>query len=1706
MDNVKGIVSIFNFIKEMNKLKYTSIADVRDQIWNCFTRDIPDDSSAVILFNWDNAQDTSNGEELVILKIKKPDLPTCPQPPKSINGWLEPGWDKHDVQAFYKKSLQVLGEELVELCFEDDEKRVQDFRQWAQKRAEWQKEYSKALIIRNLFAELYSRYIDLGKNPDTTELLCGSGLIKDKRNTRVYHPILLKRCQIKFEPADNIIKICDTDVEPQICTEVLSFIEEINTDKVGVYQNKLHEEQFHPFDKQNAVEFLREFTHDLCAESEFLDDDKTDCKDRIAVLYSPTFFIRKRIDGAVRATEKVIANIESTGEVPQHLLELAGATSKRIIPTDYEEPDMVRKLAALNGESPEILLSKEANREQLEIAERIEKEDAVIVQGPPGTGKTHTIANLIGHFLADGKSILVTSHTRKALTVLKEKLPKKLQGLCVSILEDSNRDMERSIDSITEYMSKFSSGEFKRKANSIFNERLDIIKRLSELRMKIYMEKRKECNPIVIDGESYSVSEAADFIRINSERWARYIPGDVSVNKSLPMTKSDLNFLYESNGILTPEVEKELRHSLPAPATLPTPERFDEEISRRKEYTAKLSRLSDELGIELTFDSADNCIVCDNHHIIKNPRSGALERLEQFTQQSPSFAGWQLNAAADGRQDNGARRLWENFASAIERFTNYEKCIMPDLIGKSVTLGQYENNLHQARSLLYDLRKNNGKISAFSRLFNKDLDTIYRSVRINGAQISSVTDCDIVLKTIELAQMRNELAIYWNKLMATNGCPEFNYLGSEASRFCAAKLPEIKKYINWYTTDYVVLRSLLADAGIDSALLFNLSGMESDLEMTQKIIDAVQKRLHAYIEAGRYLLHIIEIDRQIEKLQEKLSDGDRKESRVCRNLFKAVTQHSVSEYRTYYNDLTDIYDKYEVRERRKHLISLINDVTPDWAAAISRREGIHGGTKCPEDIFSAWKLKQFDSAIKLILQAPIEKQQEEADMLRKILSEKTTDLVFYSAWFHLLLHIEEDGTLQQSLNGWRSLIKKIGKGTGKNAPRYKKEARAQMAHCQKAVPAWIMPVGKVFENFEPGINNFDIIIVDEASQSDLSVLAILYMAKKAIIVGDDKQVSPMAIGEDSEKINLLRESYLLQDLPLRTLYDGKTSIYELVRTVYRPLMLKEHFRCVPQIIGYSNNLCYDGKITPLRDAGSSSVSPQIISFRVANGKRKGKQKINDEEAKSIVAILRACIEQPEYQGETFGVISLLGEEQAELIQKYISEQISPIIIEERRILCGTAAQFQGDERNVIFLSMVDSNDKEGPMRKVGSGIEESTMQRYNVAVSRARDQLWIVHSLDYKTDLQAGDIRRDFLEYADNPDAAIGASAQIERLSESPFEKSVGQSLVAMGYDIVPQWHVGIYRIDMVARYGENKVAIECDGDRYHSGEENLRRDMERQIILERVGWRFIRIRGSEYYSDPDKAINRIVSELNKMGIYKQISEENTHNTARHSDLKATIINRAAQIVAEWEEQPHADQVLGADRDKTSLVVSADDAVKPSEHQTISTKKKEIQTTGLDDDIEPHYTEMQADMTKNEDVMPSAKEAEYTNKDRGSDTTHSADITKDTEAKDTQSERRQTANQVRNKPKAEAANKPPQNNDRQRKLFNEKDAFIASLKKNGIGLIDNSEHSGIIWVLYKNDMQTFVEEAAAKEGFSCKLYKRGSEATNRQPAWMILIQ
>ncbi len=218
------------------------------------------------------------------------------------------------------------------------------------------------------------------------------------------------------------------------------------------------------------------------------------------------------------------------------------------------------------------------------------------------------------------------------------------------------------------------------------------------------------------------------------------------------------------------------------------------------------------------------------------------------------------------------------------------------------------------------------------------------------------------------------------------------------------------------------------------------------------------------------------------------------------------------------------------------------------------------------------------------------------------------------------------------------------------------EARRLMPVCQSAVPVWIMPLSLVVQNFDPQNNRFDVVIIDgRASQSDIKALVAIYMGQQVVVVGDHEQVTPMAVGQRLDMVDKLITEHL-QGIPLAAMYDGRLSIYGLAKTTFEPICLLEHFRCVSPIIQFSNFLSYEGKIKPLRDESTVKRHPATVAYRVQALEMIGN--VNEPEAVTLASLLVAMTEQPEYHDATFGVISLVGDEQAfridSLLQRYLS--------------------------------------------------------------------------------------------------------------------------------------------------------------------------------------------------------------------------------------------------------------------------------------------------------------------------------------------------------------------------------------------------------------------------------------------------------------------
>jgi very-short-patch-repair endonuclease len=483
------------------------------------------------------------------------------------------------------------------------------------------------------------------------------------------------------------------------------------------------------------------------------------------------------------------------------------------------------------------------------------------------------------------------------------------------------------------------------------------------------------------------------------------------------------------------------------------------------------------------------------------------------------------------------------------------------------------------------------------------------------------------------------------------------------------------------------------------------------------------------------------------------------------------------------------------------------------------------------------------------------------------------------AWSFCVSRLKEDH--RRHMEAWQQSIRRLGKGTGKHAPRHRREAQQHLNQCREAVPAWVMPLHRVWDTVDPAPGMFDVIIVDEASQCGVEALPLFYLGKKILIVGDDKQISPEAVGLPLGAVPRLMEEFL-HDFHYKSSFDVDSSLFDHGKLRYgtRRITLREHFRCMPEIIRFSNDLCYsDTPLIPLRQYGPNRLLPLEHVF-VSGGYREGSNNrtINRPEAEALVERIVELCGDSRYDGKSIGVVVLQGEAQAALIESQLLERLGAEEMERRRLVCGNPYSFQGDERDIMLLSLVAArNERIGPLTNAAAE------RRFNVAASRARDQMILFHSVTCD-DLSISCLRRRLLEFFEstNPQQIAGIDRdELERRAlqgnrrivnppapfESWFEVDVALELARRGFNVVPQYEIAGKRIDLVIEGGNARLAVECDGDNWH-GPDRYEDDMQRQRQLERCGWEFFRVRESAFYSNRIEAMDGLWGMLEERDIF----------------------------------------------------------------------------------------------------------------------------------------------------------------------------------------------------------------------------------------------
>ena len=1474
MDKRGNIIALYQYIAEVVKSIKTEKKDIHNEEWCYFLEDLPK-YSGVTLNYLDNKNNLANQK---ILQVEKLPFLEPLAIDKELLEWISGDWADH------KSPIKLLSEKIIK---ENDASKVVNISKKEKEMLEkllkdrklWVEEQKKIEVVRNLFDTLYNKYLVLDRDSDSLELVVANGLVKVP-NEDIYYPILLKKVNFSIDTEKNIISITDASDNDFITQELylnfLAEVENINLDKVFYLEDKIVENNIHPISKNDTIkDFFREFIHNLNPRAQFIEDlDKKNKESVITIEWKPILFIRKKDDGKVEAINNIIKDIENGGEIPEYLSELVG-----VIGSDKRAVEPI----------PDILFTKETNNEQIEIIKSLYSHRAVVVQGPPGTGKTHTIANLLGHFLAEGKNVLITSQTKKALDVLKEKIPTDIQDLCISMLDDDSSDLGNSVESISEKLGYLNLETLKNEYEEIENQRNELKEDIKNIKRKIFNIKYQESHPIIYNNESITLREAGEFLRKNQRELDR-IPGIVSSGVTCPINNENLTFLksgYKKS--VSKEEEKEIELGLNKLSDFWTLEEFKEMLENKKEIMSRLDLLLKNKKYHIN----DNLFYVDDKMLIDLDKFKNYSGIEKIIPEDlKSIEDWKKDVCIAGTENSGDRKIWLEFIKDIRRLYDLTNMTKDQLFKKEVVYKDID--VSTAKKLIIGLKKGIERPGFFFKhRLRKARKQISDKVTINNRILETLYDCNVALEYTTLIELKENTKNTWNILMTGNSLLE-NSNNKNLYKQLYSYADQMEYLLNWYDREKKTFLHKIENAGFEKLNINKTEGNPIYVDEVNQIFDFIPS-LEELIAIGKIALEYREVDIKRSEYLVKIENIIKENSHLGRELKNAILNENIEIYSKTLEKLRVLSEKEVLYKKYKDLLHNVKAVANSWGEELEN--GLFN--EKIENIYNVWRYKQISQKLKELAEKPYFNLQ--ADILEKSeeLKKLTIDLVTKKAWYNIIKFIEEKDNLaiSQALKGWKQTVQKIGKGTGKNTNIHKKNAKEKMLLCQKVVPAWIMPLNKVFDTLNPVENKFDIVIIDEASQSDISSLILLYMAKKIIIVGDDKQVSPSDVGVNIDKINMFRRKYIKGKVANDDLYGIRASLYSIVSTTFQPISLREHFRSVPEIIGYSNRTSYDNQILPLRDSNSSILKPAIIDYKV-NGKRDEKSKINRVEAETIVSLIEACLAMKEYKNSTFGVISLLGDEQAELIQDLIVKRIPATEIENHKILCGNSASFQGDERDIMFISLVDSSEENKSLRLVGEGVEGAIRKRYNVAISRAKDQLWIVHSID-KNSLKEGDLRKELFEYIDSLKENVFDKTAIENITASDFENEVARHLSEKNYTIKQKWRVGSYDIDMVAIYDDKKIAIECDGKTLNHTEEEVIANLEEQEILERCGWKFIRVRASEYFRNPEKAIKDLIIQLDDKGVYPNHKEVYSDK----NELLNNIKSEALELMEKYEEE-----------------------------------------------------------------------------------------------------------------------------------------------------------------------------------------------------------
>lgn len=1479
-DELRGrAISVFRYLAELARLRSKNIRDIRSYQQVYWFSDLPREDACYTIA-WGESEEHS---EDVWLEVKKQKEPVCPQPPSACREWVpptsledsnrepnlfeqllpqEPESSDSDEAADEPSTPQYLYlEEHPEVSSAWEKYLVARWRPWAELHRKWEG-------VQQSYSRLFEIHQDIQRLGEQYELVVGLGYLTWKAPSEqgIRRHLLVAQAALNFDAEKGVFTLQPGAEGAKLTLETEMLLPD---ERPAIQQQRDVEDALSavaetPWDAEAVVPVLRGWVQALANNADF--EDRLDKQETVSEAprcrLAPALILRKRSGRSLLdVLSKIIKALDSGGDIPPEIGRLVDDPDR--FHEQFENDPHPDSENHRSAQPESVYFPLATNQEQLRIVDYLTTRNGVLVQGPPGTGKSHTIANLICHLLATGKRVLVTAETPRALRVLHDKLPKEISPLCVSLLGNDRaalRGLEASVAAISNRYANWNADhndkEIERLRRQLSAARAQRSRAEASLRS---IRERETRSHEVADGAYRGTAQA--IARRLAEEKARlgWIPDCLDESSKPPFGPETFREIRRSFTELDSNRRAEFERAFPDPNTIVSADEFLSYVQEERRAKETCERFADarkhgcfcELARALL--ERVTCLAASIRRVQAAVKGIARRPL-----------GWIPNGI-DGiltDQDTPWKSLRDVTVTALRDLRKraigvdrtslkYPEGIACDQLLADAT--DLKTHLHSGRGFGWWI---------FRPSVVRRAQYILGSVTVNGRACRTSEALALLVESLEVERTLDYLWSMWKGKAEREAGP------------LALQVSELEEHLE--ALDAVLaIEPPLIDAKEACARIDGLGEPEwhtpETLDQLLHCCEAIvaQSELDAVRESLRRL------DEWIESVEVQ-----RNAHPICGSLRGAVQRRDAGGYADAYAAVDRLFADRKRISQSEHWSSQLRPLAPSFVSSLESGDGADDWDSRLEHVIEAWQWGRAQSWLQEYLR-PGREGELETEIASAARVEQSTmeSLVGAMAWHHFFLRMTEKE--RQHLNAWQLAMKKGGQFRGKYAESRRRDAQEHLDKCRGAVPAWVMPLYRLFETAHPSPQMFDVVIVDEASQCGQDSLVLLYLAKKIVIVGDNQQISPEAVGVNQGAVEQLIMRYL-SEIENKDVFDLTGSLFDhgAIRFDNR-VVLRELFRCMAEIIRFSNDLCYSSSpLIPLRESPPQRLRPVVTKY-VESGEREdaGSRALNRPEAEAVVRAVIACCGDPRYAGKTMGVISLQGDDQARLIESMLLERLEADEISERRIVCGDAYSFQGDERHVIFLSMVAARN-----RRIGALTKESDKRRFNVAASRAEEQMWLFHSVKLN-DLSSRCLRHELLNYCLHPETQritlegldvdelqkLAKSANKGRVKppdpfDSWFEVDVFLAIVARGFRVIPQYRVAKYRIDLVVEGLSSRLAVECDGDEVH-GADRYQEDIGRQRVLERCGWCFWRIRGSEYYSNPADALEFLWEELESRGI-----------------------------------------------------------------------------------------------------------------------------------------------------------------------------------------------------------------------------------------------